>query len=99
MNKYALIGKLRVKEGSLEELTQLLMEASVLVSKAKGCHLHLIGHTESTLIINKLWNSKQDQDNYLNLEGVRELIGKAMPLLNGMPEKGLEYTSVGGHGI
>ena len=42
MSKYGLHGKLKSKTGSNEKLTQILIDASKLVSTAKGCHLYLI---------------------------------------------------------
>jgi hypothetical protein len=35
----------------------------------------------------------------LQLTGVRELIGKAIPILAGQPEKGVEFTVLGGTGL
>jgi quinol monooxygenase YgiN len=43
MNKYLLHGKLTAKQGSREELANILLEASKLVSTAKGCKLYVIG--------------------------------------------------------
>ena len=44
-------------------------------------------------------DSKEEHDNSLKVDGVRELIMKAMPLLDGQPTKGQEIEILGGTGI
>ncbi|HEX8548076.1 MAG TPA: antibiotic biosynthesis monooxygenase family protein [Cytophagaceae bacterium] len=102
MNKYLLNGKLTAKEGQQNELAEILIEASKLVSSAKGCRLYVIAvdRNESNIVfVTEIWDSKEDHDNSLKVEGVRELIMKAMPLLDGMPTKGQELEILGGIGI
>ena len=56
MSKYGLHGKLQSKTGSSGKLTQILLEASKLVSTAKGCRLYLISkdkiNNDSIWVIN-----------------------------------------------
>lgn len=42
---------------------------------------------------------KEEHDNSLKIDGVRELIMKAMPLLDGQPTKGQEIELIDGTGI
>lgn len=99
---YLLHGKLTAKPGHRDELAAILLEASQLIANAKGCKLYVIGKDESdanSVYVTEIWDSKLDHDNSLNVEGVRELIMKAMPILDGAPVKGQELEILGGAGI
>lgn len=99
MNKYGLHGKLKATAGKGEILANLLAQASQLVSTAKGCHLYLVSRDREepdSVWGTEVWDSKADHDNSLHLPGVRELIGQAMPFLDGRPEKGLELEVLTG---
>ncbi|HEV7346996.1 antibiotic biosynthesis monooxygenase family protein [Telluribacter sp.] len=101
-NKYGLHGKLKALSGNGDNLASILLEAAQLVSTAKGCHLYLVSRDTKeaeAVWVTEVWDSKEDHDNSLKVEGVRELIGRAMPLLDGMPEKGQELEVLGGAGI
>lgn len=102
MNKYLLQGKLTAKHGHRDELATILVDASKLVSSAKGCKLYVVGinsGNENDVFVTEIWDSKEDHDNSLKVEGVMELIMKAMPILDGKPEKGQELEIIGGAGI
>ena len=99
---YGLNGKFIAKDGKGEELSQILLEASELMKKAEGCQLYVIGISKTNrdeIMVSEIWNSKEDHDNSLKIPGVRELIGKAIPLLNENPKKGTETEIIGGLGI
>lgn len=102
MNKYLLHGKLKAKPGFAVELSTILIEASKLVATAKGCNVYTISkdsNDTNTVWITEIWDSKEDHDNSLKVAGVRELIMKAMPVLDGQPEKGQELEILGGTGF
>lgn len=91
-NKYGLSGKFTAKDGKADEL----------VSTAKGCHLYILSRdtqNEHDIWVTEVWDSKKDHDNSLQLDGVKELISKALPLIEGQPEQGLELEVIGGAGI
>ncbi len=97
MKKYLLNGKLTAKTGYRDELAAILIDASKLVSSAKGCQLYAVAlseHNTNDVFITEIWDSKQDHDNSLKLDGVKELIMKAMPILDGQPEKGQELEII-----
>lgn len=99
---YLIHGKLNAKAGHSDELANILLEASKLVSTAKGCKLYVIGKDENDLnavFVTEIWDSKEDHDDSLKAEGVRELITKAMQVLDGQPTKGQELEILGGTGI
>ncbi len=102
MNKYLLHGKLTARQGKRDELASILIEASKLVATAQGCSLYAIGLDKSdidSVFITEIWDTKEDHDNSLKVAGVRELIMKAMPILDGQPTKGQEIDIIGGTGI
>ena len=102
MQKYLLHGKLTAKAGYRDQLANYLLEASQLVSAVKGCRLYVIGKDESDIngvYVTEIWDSKEDHDNSLKLEGTRELIMKVMQILDGQPTKGQELEVIGGTGI
>jgi quinol monooxygenase YgiN len=102
MNNYLLHGKLTAKQGQRDQLAAILIDASKLVSTAQGCKLYVVGldnNDVDSVFITEIWDSKEDHDNSLKIEGVRELIMKAMPLLDGQPTKGQEIEILGGAGI
>lgn len=101
-NKYGLHGKLKATAGNGDKLAEILLEASRLVSTAKGCHLYMVSLDESekdAVWVTEAWDSKDDHDNSLSVPGVRELIAQDMPILDGMPQKGQELQILGGAGI
>lgn len=102
MSQYLLHGKLTAKQGAKATLLNILIAASKLVATAKGCKLYVIGFDQGEnedVFITEIWDSKEDHDNSLKVEGVRELIMQAMPLLDGQPTKGQEINILGGFGL
>lgn len=99
MNKYGLHGKLTAQEGQVDALANILLEASVLVSKAKGCRVYAISKEDNDVWITEVWDSKANHDASLENQSVRDLISKAIPLLAGKPEKGQELNVLGGFGV
>lgn len=98
-NKYLLHGKLTAKAGQRKELTDILIQASQLVSMAKGCKLYVVSpekEDEASVYVTEIWDSKTDHDDSLKVEDIRELIIKAMPILDGSPTKGQELEVLGG---
>ncbi len=99
--KYGLVGSFTALTGKGNELTSILSEAANLMKKAQGCHLYIVGqqsNNKDIIHVQEVWDSKKDHDDSLGIDGVRELIGKAMPLIDGKPD-GTEIDIIGGHGI
>ena len=100
--KYGLFGKLKAATGKGDELASILLQASQLMATAQGCHIYIVSQDaqDDTLVwINEVWDTKQDHDNSLSVAGVKELIGRAMPLLEGKPESGITLSVLGGKGL
>ena len=102
MNKYGLHGKLIATAGNGEKLAEILLEASRLISNAKGCRLYFISkdkEDENAIWVTEVWDNKESHDDSLKAEGVRNLISQAMPIIRMPPQKGQELEVLGGHGI
>ncbi|MBO6523696.1 MAG: antibiotic biosynthesis monooxygenase [Balneolaceae bacterium] len=99
--KYGLQGSFTAKVGKGDELVAILAEAAELMKGAKGCHIYVVGQeaqNADVICVSEVWESKEDHDNSLNIPGVRELIGKAMPIIDGKPES-FEVDIIGGAGL
>jgi len=99
---YGLHGKLVAKEGNRKQLSEILLEAANLMKSAEGCHLYTVSINKDNtneVWVTEIWDSKDHHDNSLNIAGVKELIGKAMPLLDGNPQTGQRLEVLGGFGI
>jgi quinol monooxygenase YgiN len=97
MSKYFLHGSLVAKPNSQKELTQIMIQASKLMKTANGCELYIVSTDPAdtqTVWITEIWTTKQDHENSLSATGVRELISKAIPLLDQPPTKGQELTVI-----
>lgn len=102
MKKFGFQGTLQAKKGKGTALAAILLQAADVLASAKGCRLYLIGQDvmqEDLIRVTEVWDSQEDHQNSLKMEEVRALIGQAMPLLERMPEKGIETTVLGGKGL
>jgi quinol monooxygenase YgiN len=104
MKKYLLHGKLTAKNGHADELTDILVQASKVVSTAKGCKLYVVSRDSNdvnAIWVTEIWDSKADHDASLTASGVKELIMKAMPIIDreAPKDKGQELELIGGVGL
>ncbi len=100
--KYGLHGHLKAKTGQGRELSKLLMEASELVARRKGCIFYLVSiepGNPDLIWVTEAWDSKEDHDNSISDPAAMELINRAIPLMEALPAKGQELMVIGGHGI
>ena len=101
MTRFGLFGKLTAHPGQRDALVQILLAAAELVAKAPGCEVYIV-HTSptepETVWVTEVWSSEADHDASLAIDGVRELITKARPLIELAPE-GIRTIPVGGKGL
>ena len=100
MNKYGLLTKFTTKENKRDELASLLLVVSKSIS-AKGLYHYIICNdleNHHCVCVNEIWESKTDHENSLENEGNKEVIAKALTLLEGKPES-TEFDVLGGKGI
>lgn len=99
MHKYGLHGWLKSTEGNAHILAEIMLRAAALMKTAEGCLLYMVStdETDKNMIwITEVWDSKEAHSNSLSVDGVKELISEALPILDGAPQKGQELTVLGG---
>lgn len=101
-SSYSRTGAMKAKPGASNELTDLLLQAAELVSTSAGCRLYVVGkdiNDEDIIWVTEIWDNQKDHARSLQLEEVRNLISKAMPLIDEFTEGGFEMNIVGGWGV
>jgi len=101
MAKYGLYSKFITHHDKADQLVDILIKASILISGASGCQLYVINKDKKVsdcVWVTEIWDSNEDHSNSLNIEGVKELIAEAIPLLNGQPEQTV-LDVMGGKGV
>lgn len=99
--KYGLYGKIAAKEGKIDELTNILLQASRDIAEVKGCHLYVVSRSDeepNSVWVYEVWDSKEDHDDSLKLASTQQLIARAIPLIDGKPE-GKSFEVMGGLGV
>lgn len=99
--KYGITGKFQAKEGKANDLIFILLQASRFASKAKGCNLYVVSqdNEDKTIIsVYEVWDTKEDHDNALSMDGAKELMNKAAPFIEGTPAANT-LEVIGGKGI
>lgn len=101
MSQYALYTRFITHTHKGNALIEILMRANQIVSDAKGCRLYIINHTpenKDIIWVTELWDTQEDHAISLTLDGAKELVTEAMPLLASPPEQ-VALKAVGGKGI
>ncbi|PQA54873.1 putative quinol monooxygenase [Siphonobacter curvatus] len=102
ITKYGLFGKLKALPGQGQALADFLLEAARLLDTASGCQLYLVSTDVTdadTIWVTEVWDTQEDHDRSLQAPAIRELIGRAMPLLAERPEPGMTVNVLGGKGL
>lgn len=99
--KYGLFGSFIAKDGKRDELLQILLDASELLKQNKDCIHYVVSISDNpnTVWVYETWTDKESHEKSLVPEGIRLLIQKAMPLIQGMGDGSAELSTVGGKGI
>ena len=98
--KFGMQGVLTAVEGKGEELADIMLQASRVVSSIDGCLLYIVQQSltdTSKILITEVWESKEAHQASLTDERVRELIMKAKPIIVSMQHHPAAF--VGGHGV
>lgn len=99
---YARHGKLQAKPGKGKELAAILLEAAAVVATTKHCRLYLVSQEEAapdTVWITEVWDKREDHAASLQLDAVRALISRALPILADQPASSQELHVIGGSGL
>ena len=101
MSQYALYTHFTTHPDKGNELIEILMKANQIVSAARGCRLYIINydtHNKDSVWVTELWDSQEDHAISLTLDGCKELIVEAAPLLTSEPRQVL-LVPVAGKGL
>ncbi len=101
MDRFGMYGKLVAKADQRDTLVKLLLEASRLLTPLPGCLLYIVNVVPSdpdAIWVTEVWSSEAEHGASLKMESVRELIAKAMPLIERGSES-IRMIPVGGKGL
>ncbi|WP_016909420.1 putative quinol monooxygenase [Streptomyces xiaopingdaonensis] len=97
----AYLVRFRAQRGSGGALAELLLAAADSMGTVPGCLLYAVNSAADdadTLWVTEVWRSAADHAASLEADGARELIGRAVPLLDGAPER-TDLVPLGGWGL
>ncbi len=101
MSKFGMVGKFTTAPEDRNKLIDILTQAAQGIKDLDTCYLYVVSkdaNDDSVVCVMELWESKEAHDESLKLDGARELISQAMPLLKGQPE-GTTLIPVSGKGL
>ena len=77
------------------------MQAANSMADVKGCHLYVVSQDSQNpdmICIFEVWDNREVHDDALSIPSSKELVARAMPLLNGKP--GSQVLNIlGGFGL
>jgi quinol monooxygenase YgiN len=100
MMKFGMQAVLTAQAGKGAELAELMLEASRLVSHLSGCEIYIVQRAiadADKILITEVWADQTSHQASLTDPAVRELIGRARPMIAGMEHQ--LATPVGGKGL
>ncbi|MEU3739832.1 putative quinol monooxygenase [Streptomyces sp. NPDC032198] len=101
MGKVGLYIKFRAQPGQRDALVKVLLQAAEHAEDTPGCELYVVNTTpgeEDVVWVTEIWRSEADHTASLSAAGAKELIGQALPLLAGPPER-IDLSPAGGAGL
>lgn len=90
---YGRMGGFIANDGKEKQLFDLLCKASTLMKGADGCYQYIVGKNiddEKIIWVCEIWESADYHKKSLALNGVRELIAQAMPMIKSTIPVGAE---------
>ena len=93
-----LIGKIRAKPGTRDELASILANG---VAGMPGCLSYVVAHDPNdadAIWVSEVWESRERHQASLRLPSVQDAIAKGRPLIAGFEER-IETAPIGGHGL
>ena len=98
--KFGMQAVLTAQAGKGAELAELMLEASSLVSHLSGCEIYIVQRAiadADKILITEVWADQTSHQASLADPAVRELIGRARPMIAGMEHQ--LATPLGGKGL
>jgi quinol monooxygenase YgiN len=90
MAGFGMFGKFTAAPGQRDALLGLLRESAALVHEAPGCEawiVHTAPDDPDGIWVYERWRSETDHDASLTDERIRDVIGRAMPLIAGISDQ------------
>ncbi len=101
MEKYSVYTKFIAKEGKEKELLDVLTKAAQSMEDAKGCMMWIVFQErkdKKVMGVMEVWETREDQRASLLLEGMTNLIGEGLKVMDGRPEQ-TGLTAISGKGL
>jgi quinol monooxygenase YgiN len=101
MTKVGLHVKFTTRPGQRDALVEQLLHAAALVKDVPGCEIYIVATSPSeadVVWVTEVWASEADHDASLTLDGAKDAIARALPLLAGPPQR-TDTLPVGGKGL
>jgi len=93
--------KFTTTESKRDAFIEILLEAATAMKAIDDCLIYLVNkdaNTANITWVTEVWTNKEAHEASLKMQGAKELISKALPLLTGRPEQ-IEIVPVGGKGF
>jgi quinol monooxygenase YgiN len=101
MALFGLSGRIDAIAGHGDELAALLQEAATVMDDVDGCLLYLVSRVADApdaVVVVEVWRDREAHAASLQLEAVRDVIGRAAPVIAGMTER-VELEPIGAAGL
>ena len=101
MERFGMYGKMTSKVGQRDALVKLLLEAARLLTPLPGCEVYIVNIVPSepeAIWVTEVWSSEAEHAASLKMESVRELIARAMPMIERGSES-IRLVPLGGKGL
>ena len=98
---YRLTGKMIAQSGQRDTLMGYLLQAAQGMHDLDGCYVYVVSSANDDpngIWVTEVWRSQADHQASLTLDGAKELIALARPLIAGFGER-IEVTPIGGKGL
>jgi quinol monooxygenase YgiN len=98
MSKFGLFGKFIAKDGELEKLVNILLEAAESLEKLDDCQIYFINVSNeepNSVFVYEVWKDENAHQASLSLEATQTLIQRAKPIISGM-ERIVTLVPIGG---
>lgn len=101
MSKFSLLNKFTVKDGELDTMVEILLEASKSMKDLDECEIYIVSVCEgepNAIYVYEVWNNEEAHQASLSLEATQTLIYRAKQLITGM-ERLNTLSTIGGKGV
>jgi quinol monooxygenase YgiN len=101
MSGFGMVGSLSTEPHDRQTLVEILTTAAEYMQDLDGCHMYIVAEDAddpAKVWVMELWESREAHDHSLTLPHIRELIGKARPILKGSPS-GAALIPISGKGL